>query len=171
MDLNDILGEESSCTASAMDITLGEALWLSHRKTSPQNTLPAAPILCPPYLVHLHPAISHRPPCQMHNSRPTGLTSCFDTTVLTYACPVTAEGDAALIVVPDSNVLMNRPANLLRFAQLLDSVGSQVVEGQDNLAFTAKILFPFTVTRELDCMKDPRSGTLPPFSIVQRLRR
>jgi len=81
-------------------------------------------------------------------------------TVLLYFLP--AEGDAALIVVPDSNVLMNRPANLVRFAQLLDSVGSQVVEGQDGLSFTAKILFPFTVTRELDCMKDPRSGTPQP---------
>lgn len=60
--------------------------------------------------------------------------------------------------MPDSNVLMNQPANLVRFAQLLDSMGSCVVEGQDSLAFTAKILFPFTVTRELDCMKDPRSG-------------
>jgi hypothetical protein len=82
---------------------------------------------------------------------------------------MTAEGDAALIVVPDSNVLMNRPANLVRFAELLDSVGSQVVEGQDNLLFTAKILFPFTVTRELDCMKDPRSGNThpcPPISLT-----
>ena len=69
-----------------------------------------------------------------------------------------AEGNAFLIVAPDSNVLMTRSANLLRFNELLDKVGHSLVEGQDSLEFTAKVLFPFTVTQELDRMKDPRSG-------------
>lgn len=53
---------------------------------------------------------------------------------------------------------MTRSANLLRFNELLDRVGPNLVEGQDSLDFTAKVLFPFTVTQELDRMKDARSG-------------
>lgn len=71
---------------------------------------------------------------------------------------ILAEGDAYLVVAPDSNVLMNRAGNLLRFTELLDQVGSQIVEGQDRLTFTSKVLIPFTVTQELDRMKDSRSG-------------
>lgn len=73
-----------------------------------------------------------------------------------------AEGAACLIIAPDSNVLMTRPANLVRFNELLNRVGPQLVEGQDSLTFTAKVLFPFTVTQELDRMKDPHSGVHTP---------
>ena len=97
--------------------------------------------------------------------------------VLKRSCSLCAEGNAFLIVAPDSNVLMTRTANLLRFNELLDKVGRNLVEGQDSLEFTAKVLFPFTVTQELDRMKDPRSGQplfmyqlLYCFTLIQRTR-
>lgn len=73
---------------------------------------------------------------------------------------VIAEGDARLILIVDSCALIGRMPSIKQLGDLVRAQHGSLVQGQ-NLSLTVKLLIPYIATRELDAVKDDRTGTLP----------